>query len=236
MSSVRSLGRLMLPAPVRRRLRAAQRALTFRRAMRRFLKDPEACAQPGSPVLADLVAGWGNRGFSAKDEYLADCIRHALAAKGPILECGSGLSTILVGVVATRRRLHHWALEHAAEWAARTGRYLRRYELDVALCVAPLDDHGAFWWYDAPLQSMPERFALVVCDGPPGQTKGGRYGLVPIMRQRLEQGCVILLDDAGREEELAIARRWEGELGASLRILGATKPHIEMIVGGSRTT
>jgi hypothetical protein len=79
---------------------------------------------------------------------------------------------------------------------------------------------------------MPDSFPLVVCDGPPGSTKGGRYGLVPIMREWLKPGCVILLDDAGREQERAIARRWEAELGASSETLGSIKPYIEMTVMG----
>ena len=125
----------------------------------------------------------------------------------------------------------YWVLEHTPEWATKSPKILRRYKLDsVVLCVKPLKDYGDFCWYDAPLESMPGGFALVVCDGPPGCTKGGRYGLVPIMRERLKPGCVILLDDAGREQELAIARRWEVELGASFTILGSAKPHIKMTV------
>jgi hypothetical protein len=81
-----------------------------------------------------------------------------------------------------------------------------------------------------------DSFALVVCDGPPGSTKGGRFGLVPIMRERLEPGCVILLDDASREQELAIARRWEAEIGASFEILDCTKPYIKMTVMGTAVT
>jgi hypothetical protein len=112
-------------------------------------------------------------------------------------------------------------------------KYLNRYKLDsVVLYTKPLKDYGDFCWYDAPLESMPDSFSLVVCDGPPGGTKGGRYGLVPIMRERLQPGCVILLDDAGREQELAIARRWEAELGAPFEILGSIKPYIEMTVMG----
>lgn len=74
---------------------------------------------------------------------------------------------------------------------------------------SPLKDYGDFCWYDAPLESMPDSFSLVICDGPPGATKGGRYGLVPFMRDRLRSGCVILLDDAEREEERTIAARWQ---------------------------
>lgn len=78
---------------------------------------------------------------------------------------------------------------------------------------------------------MPDRFTLVICDGPPGSIRGGRYGLVPIMKERLKPGCVILLDDAAREQEQTIAGKWEAELGASSEILGSKKPYIRLMVG-----
>jgi len=200
--------------------------------MKRFLDDPDACTRPGNPVIADLLYGWGNEGWSAQDEYLTHCIARALAVRGPILECGSGLSTILVGSIAKQRGQRHWALEHTPDWAAKVQAYLSRYQLDaVVLCVKPLRDYGDFGWYDPPLESMPGGFGLVVCDGPPGDTKGGRYGLVPIMRNRLGPDCVILLDDAGREEERAVARRWEAELGVPFDVLGSVKPYIELTAG-----
>jgi predicted O-methyltransferase YrrM len=200
--------------------------------MRRFLADPGACAHPGNPVIADLVYGWGNDAWSALDEFLAACIAHASAARGPILECGSGLSTILVGAVAKMRGQRHWALEHAPKWAKRVRRCLRRYKLESVVLWAPLRDYGSFCWYDPPPESMPDSFSLVVCDGPPASTKGGRSGLAEVMRERLEPGCVILLDDAARPQDLAMARRWEAELGASIQVLGTTKPYVRMTLAG----
>ena len=198
--------------------------------MKYFLRDPDACKQPGNPILIDLIYGWGNKSWSALDEYLASCIEHTLASQGSILECGSGLSTILLGAIAQRQGRSYWALEHTPEWAARVQRYLNRYQLNaVVLCAKPLKDYGDFCWYDAPLESMPDSsFSLVVCDGPPGATKGGRYGLVPVMRERLKSGCVILLDDAEREQERTIAARWQVELSTSFEILGSQKPYIEL--------
>ncbi len=199
--------------------------------MTRFLRDPAACSHPGHPVLIDLIYGWGNEAWSAQDEYLAACLQHALTARGPILECGSGLSTILVGAIATKRGRSHWALEHKPEWAAKVQRCLKRYQLDrVVLCTDPLSDHGPYCWYDAPLAAMPDSFSVVICDGPPADTKGGRYGLVPIMQERLGPGCVILLDDAGRDEERAAARRWQAELGAAVQVRGSSKPYFEVTV------
>jgi predicted O-methyltransferase YrrM len=233
MNQARSILKSLLPRQVRRGLRAVHRELVFRRAMRKFLASPAACVGPANPVVADLIYGWGNEPWSASDRYLAGCIQHALLSNGPILECGSGLSTILIGAVAQRRGLGYWALEHTPAWATKVKKYLDRYQIrSVVVCAGPLVNYGDFLWYRPPLESMPDSFALVVCDGPPGTTEGGRFGLAPIMKERLKPGCVILLDDAWRQPELAIARRWEAEIGTSFEIIGSSKPYIEMMVLG----
>lgn len=225
---------IRLPGRLRSWLRRAHRAFVFSRAMRRLLEDPAACTNPESRILGALVYGWGNEGWSAHSEYLAACLDHALAVDGPILECGSGLSTVVVAAIAKKRNTEYWVLEHTPEWAAKVQASLTRYRLNsVHLCTTTLEDYGAFSWYDPPLEVMPENFALVICDGPPGSTKGGRYGLLPIMGDRLGRDCVILLDDAARAEELDIAKRWQAELAASFDVLGSEKPYIRMTVTGA---
>jgi Methyltransferase domain len=219
-----------VPHQMRSFLRGKRRDLVFQQAMKQFLMDPGACAHPGNPVLIDLIYGWGNEAWSAREEYLAGCIRHSLTSSGPILECGSGLSTILLGSVAKRQGKIHWVLEHKTAWAKKVQRYLDIYQLDSVVYAKPLKDYRGFCWYDVPLESMPGSFSLVVCDGPPRRTKGGRYGLVPVMKERLISGCIILLDDAARHEELEIAKRWETELDAPFNIQGTVKPYIKMVV------
>jgi hypothetical protein len=219
----------LVPSRARAALRSAHQSLVFNRAMRRFLKDPGAHVRPGSPTLRDLVYGWGNMGWSARDEYLAACLARVQSAAGPVLECGSGLSTLLAGIVASRRGVPYWALEHDAGWAEKVRASLRAHRVArVVLDRAPLRDYGEYSWYDPPLGAMPERFSLVICDGPPGATKGGRAGFLPVMRSRLAPGCRILLDDAARERERAIARRWSEELGAKVMLRGSAKPFIEL--------
>jgi Methyltransferase domain len=219
-----------VPHPIRSLIQGGQREQIFHRAMEEFLKDPGACAYPGNPVLKDLIYGWGNEAWSAMDEFLAGCIEQALLTKGPILECGTGISTVLLGAVAKSMRQRHWALEHKPEWTEKVQSYLNRYQLDSVIYTKPLRDYGDYSWYDVPLNGLPEFFSVVVCDGPPSWTKGGRFGLVPVMRGRLRSGCVILLDDAEREAELDIAKRWEAELDASYNIHGELKPYINMAV------
>jgi predicted O-methyltransferase YrrM len=179
----------------------------------------------GSTLLGDLVYGWGNEGWSALDDYLKACIEAAMTSPGPILECGSGLSTLLLGVVAEQRGFRIYSLEHSADWASRLQKVLHDLRVgSVTLCLAPIRDYGEFSWYEAPRESLPASFEVVICDGPPRYTPGGRYGLLPVMRDRISRGALILLDDAGRPDERAIAKRWSAECGATCSILGESKP------------
>jgi hypothetical protein len=232
MPSFRSIAGAVLPRQLKDAARSAHRQIVFRRAMKKFLADPRRCSSTGHPVLRDLIYGWGNESFSALDEYLVGCLDEAFRTNGPILECGSGLSTLLVGAVAKSRGLKHIALEHHPAWADRVNLYLDRYGLSsVVISNSPIKDWGEFAWYDAVPSEMPAEFGMVICDGPPGSTKGGRYGLTAVMRERLGKDCVILLDDAGREHELEVAKRWQRELSASREDLGGEKPFIRLVVG-----
>jgi hypothetical protein len=201
--------------------------------MERFLKNPEAALAPECGLVPDLIYGWGNDDWSALDEYLTDCLRYALVCNGPILECGSGLTTILVGAIARKRNLAMWSLEHLPAWGERVTRYSRKYGLDsVNISVRPLKDYPHFTWYDPPLDSMPDKFTLVICDGPPSGTRGARYGLAAIMKERLNPGCVILLDDAGWDTQQNTAARWGLELQGDYDTLGSRKPYIRMVLTG----
>jgi hypothetical protein len=211
-----------------------QRDMILRRAMGVFLRSPQVCAHPESDTLIRLIYGWGNELWSAWPEYLAASVTQALSSSGPILECGTGLSTLLIGAIAKRRGIPHYAFEHMPAWAAEVRTHLDRYRADTVVCCAPLKDYGDFEWYDPPLQSLPPSFSLVVCDGPPGDTRGGRRGLIPVLGKRFKLGCVILLDDAHRLKVQKIAEEWGAVLGASFQTVGSFKPYIRMDVGDPR--
>jgi len=230
------MAHLVLPRKTRQWLRRTYDAMRFDTAMRRFITDPPAALAADSHVLGDLISAWGNSGWIAQEGYLRACLEVALASRAATLECGSGLSTLLIGVVAQQQGCEHWALEHLAEWGAKIDYFRVRYGLRaVKLHTAPLRNYDGFAWYDPPLSRLPRTFALVVCDGPPANTAGGRYGLVPVMREHLAPGCVILLDDAGRPEEQMIAQRWQRELNAVQQFVPDDKPFIRMVVPEHRS-
>ena len=86
--------------------------------------------------------------------------RRAVVTRGPILECGSGLSTILLGLLAARRGVDVWSLEHIPEWHARVRSVLESVGIAaMRLHLTPLRSYGDFDWYRLPLASMPHAFS-----------------------------------------------------------------------------
>lgn len=156
-----------------------------------------------------LSIGWANEGFSADPAYLEAVCRWAADVSGPILECGSGLSTILLGIVAKGRVT---TLEHLPEWKAYVQKKAARFGITVNVLTAPLLDYGGFDWYSSP-ELFGSDFELVICDGPPSKTKGGRYGLFPVARRLFAPNVTVLMDDVECSDQQSTIRRWEKEFG-----------------------
>jgi hypothetical protein len=136
---------------------------------------------------------------------------------GPIVECGSGLSTVVLGVAAALSGRQLYTFEHERQWGERTLRHLPPSARDyVRLNLTPLRDYGEFDWYSLENLPLPDSIGFVVCDGPPGSTRGGRYGLGSVLGSRMARNCTVLLDDAQRDAEQTVARRWCRELGGSV--------------------
>lgn len=211
-NSILEIARKTPLRPIYRWARMNYRNPVFRKTMRKILADPQR-ALNDYKLFTDLSFGWGNESHSANVEYLMDCAGYAAQSKLPILECGSGLTTIIIGLVAQKYGNTVWSLEHMKSWYKRAQKYLKKYKIDsVKIIHTPLIDYDDFSWYDPPLELMPDKFSLVICDGPPSIIKGGRYGLLPIMRPRLAPGCIILFDNAIWKKEQDNVARWAKEI------------------------
>lgn len=201
----------IVPAPLKRAAKEIHLQMRLRRAIERIAKLPVG-EIPNPEMLMDLQSAWDNDGFAARIDLLTEVATRAATTTGPILECGSGLTTFLMGLMAGRRGVKVYSLEHFEEWRERIEDCVHKFQIpNVQILSTPLRDFGKFEWYDVPLAELPANFSLFLCDGPPGETRGGRYGLLPVMRDRLAPGAVIILDDTEREGELEVLHRWESE-------------------------
>jgi len=207
----------------------------FGKAIRRFIKRPVGARLPMF-ALTDAEYGWGNETWAADEDYLSRLISEAEVASGTILECGSGLSTILLAAIArqTGARLH--SLEHNVEWQQRVSATCAAFGLaDNTVHYAPLRNYGEFDWYSVP-DALPDDISLVVCDGPPSDTRGGRYGVLPLLASRLASECKVLLDDANRPPEQAILSRWETEFSTTWERRDTARGFARVVVGSSATS
>jgi len=208
----------LIPSSLKSAVKTALQRHRIRRGLR-AISRLEQGQLPTQSMLETLSRGWGNDGYAANLDYLEEVAKNAATTEGPVLECGSGLTTLLLGMLAGRRGVKIRSLEHSPEWQQRISAVLTKHRIaNVEVLNSPLRDYGNFSWYDAPLQDLPDEFRLVVCDGPPGMTKGGRYGLLPLFRARLPQGAVIVLDDAGRPGEVELLNRWQREADLTVEL------------------
>lgn len=177
-------------------------------------------------ILTELCENWGNSGWPAKEELLAAMVTLAWETQGTVLECGCGLSTILLALVARQKGQRVVSIEHIEDYAIAIRSTLRRFGLaNVEILVSPLVAYQDYDWYEIPEGTFREQeISLVVCDGPPESTRGCRHGVLPLTLPFLGRGAVILLDDV-QSGGASVLARWKKEYGLDAVIEGVVKPY-----------
>jgi Methyltransferase domain len=207
----------------------------FQRRLRAFERELRmGMGTAPSPALAeDLRITWGNCGWSATAGFLVTMVDWFGRTSGSVVECGSGLSTLLLAVVAAHTGRQVLTLEHDPQWAEQVRRAVpKRMHSAVEIALAPLRAYGDFDWYTVRGLAPAAPIGFVVCDGPPGSTRGGRYGLGPVLGPMLAQGCVVLVDDTQRAADRSAVERWQEELGA--RVVDEHGTHSVIQVGSEQ--
>lgn len=158
-----------------------------------------AALRAGTETDADIVKAWeewGGNQWAAGHELLKVAIQFARQAKGPIIEVGSGLTSVAMAAAGAEV----WALEHDETWLAKLLRYRERFGLDrLHAMYRPLEPSSAGAWYgnasDLPWQTCD----IVLCDGPPFAV-GNRLILWDRMREYGAEPRAVLVDDASEYE------------------------------------
>ncbi len=171
---------------------------------------------PGPTVLRWLEYGWDNGGWPASPEYLQETARLAAATPGTVVEAGSGLSSIVLSYVV-RADQPIVSFEHHRQWADRVARYVSRRG-SYRVLTRPLTPREGYDWYAVEPSDLPAGITLAVIDGPPGSTRGGRYGALPELAEHLAPGAILLLDDTARPQEQQAMDRWAAEYGTTSEV------------------
>jgi predicted O-methyltransferase YrrM len=132
-----------------------------------------------------------------------------------IVECGSGVSTVVLARLLRERGAGRLvALEHDRHSAAFVHQQLRREALDGIARVldAPLEGEPP-WYAPARLLEPPDELDLLIVDGPPAYDAGHgtrRAPALPRFQQRLVRGAAAVLDDIARPAERDVLAGWGG--------------------------
>lgn len=131
-----------------------------------------------------------------------------------IVECGSGVSTVLWARLLRQRGAGTvTAIEHDQEWAALVSDLLARESLqDIARVVhAPLAGEPS-WYGSQAMASVPSKVDLLIVDGPPAHAAGMGLARLPALaafEPSLTDSAAVVLDDIGRPGEQEVLAAWE---------------------------
>jgi len=201
---------------------------TWRAHFGNTMRQQQGLWQPGFvQAVADVRAGRGDlatferlaMSYRTRDDYplapgpLRELYLMARETSGHVLETGSGLSTLVLGLAlgasprAGAGRVAH-ALEHDAKYFQETKKLLDDFDIDsVVLHYAPLDPDTLSYGVDG----LPQ-FSLALLDGPPG-----RYGRLASVKALAPYICnaTLAIDDAEREDATI---DWLREQGCRLEL------------------
>ena len=142
--------------------------------------------------------------WGAEVDFLRIALLLTRKCDGPIIEAGSGLSTILMA--AARPDLTVWCIEHDPMHSLKLDQMSRQAGVfNIKVIDTPIRDG----WYDLSedMDEIPAKFAFGIVDGPP-RLLGDRMGFFSLLGERCS---VIMADDADDWSYQEKLRMWAAE-------------------------
>lgn len=180
------------------------------------LRDTDGATAEAVRDAFQKLYDWNKNSWSATPDLLWTVYHTALNVRGPVLETGSGLSTIALALAAKKTGNKVIALEHDVNFMAHTMNLLRGFGLAeyVDLRYAPIKDYGLHQWYT--VEDVP-KLAMVLCDGPP--RKYSRAGLYDVLAMQITD-AIVIADDADDPKELIHVQAWSAANDRVIEIMG----------------
>jgi predicted O-methyltransferase YrrM len=189
-------------------------AASIRRATGTTLRDIIPRFRDGTETENDYEEVFRYVGtlYAAAPFTLALVTKLARKCTGPILETGSGMSSVLMAAVTEQQV---YSLEHLEHYAGQTFGWAKEAGVSgLNICFAPITDE---LWYDVGKFELPNRFSLGFCDGPPRL-----YNTRMRFFETFGDRCTFIVADDVKSD-LGYARKvqeWADANGRSLTMLG----------------
>ncbi|MCB0571600.1 MAG: class I SAM-dependent methyltransferase [Phaeodactylibacter sp.] len=150
-----------------------------------------------------------------------------------IVEAGSGVSSIILSEVLKKEgsTTRHYALDHLEKYAGLTSEKVLNPHSEVLF--APLKayhiDGNSWKWYDINVLEKVDKIDMLVIDGPTEDIQPlARYPALPLLKEKLSDRVVIILDDTNRRDEQRIIQLWQKEFGLHAKSMFTEKGTVVM--------
>lgn len=174
------------------------------------------CLAPLGLKFPVFLGGW------SVDSFLGRWLVQHLLERRPkcIVELGSGSSTSLIArtmELLGENKVTHIAVDHEEKYLGLTRDVatLNGVSDRVEFLHCPLVRYESLdkLWYGGLAEKLTDRkIDLLIIDGPPASLQPmSRYPALPLLLPYMSEHCTVILDDANRDEEQEIARRWAQE-------------------------
>lgn len=154
-----------------------------------------------------------------------------------IVECGSGLSTLLIGGLIKQDRLGHlYSIEEDEVWYRAISRLIEDRGLGdrVTVIHAPLepyaiDEGHEMKWYsgDSLNRALPslDRIGVLIVDGPKTTEDVSRFPALPYFSSLVDEETLIVLDDVDRPSEQWVLSEWQGLRSLTVEVHKRSERH-----------
>lgn len=181
-----------------------------------------------APLTRGAFLSFG--GYSMEPDALLQIVHHIQTRKlEAIVECGSGVSTIIIGnLLRQNQKGHLFSVEDDKNWFDFVSGLLTQQDLGrwVTLVYAPLQEYG--WtdtgaaWYDigklqVAFQSL-DHIDLLLVDGPRSIHELSRVPALSFFRPWMDSSSLVILDDAFRSHEQAVLATWQRDFEIDVNI------------------
>lgn len=179
-----------------------------------YIKESIEKIKKYKPSIKDIIGlcqAWNNE-WATPEAVLIALSMIARETRGNILECGSGLSTLIIAA-STDKQID--VLEHDREYFDNTEKYIKMCGLDnVNLRFCNIKDR----WYESGLNG--EKYSMVYVDGPPRDI--GRDSFAVKTQHNLSKDCVVVADDC----DSRLIDIWRKTLKFEYKQYGTERPFI----------
>jgi hypothetical protein len=186
-------------------------------------------------LVSEICETWGDAQLNGADGFMSACLDVASRVTGPILQCGAGLSTLLLGLTAERSNVHLWTLEHHAHAANSARSWLHQYEIANAHVIsAPADLMEDCVGYVVDANRLPANLGLVICEGSSAVPASAR-SILSRVGDRLDPNGIVLVHHVKRRRDAEFLAQWAKSRNASMVLKGKVEPWVKIAMRDPKT-